>query len=688
MKKTYILLAIAATILAACGKEIGSKSPESAPEAIPGTVVNPNAVKVPVISGCLEGAEATRSGWEEDIDDQGNPLLRTFWRKNDQIVVTDGDSQAVYTASKNTADATTAADFTGDGSFELENGLWAVYPATSMVGRAADRLTVNVHDAISQDEEGKFTQWAINDLKVGYGRTNDDVPSIHFKNLLATLRVNMKLASNHGIDFGENETVKSVTLTAVGNEAMAGDFSLPLVADADELTPVTPKSEIVCSMIEDVELSTDYVTSLFFQVAPGAYTSILVTINTSVRTIQRTVAINQNLERNNFYDIKLTKIKNASPYTVIENIPIPDGGWGDDRSTASKSAGAVVALWDGVYDDTHIGRYYTVQLASDSAFTNILETTNIQITYSNLYTDETYLDDGKITFCGLTPNTRYYYRVKVMGVGDEYYSEPNTFITLARKSASGMGCGYYVDFDDIKCYGTGDFMNRAVGTYPGATPLAINDEADWNNRLGFISTSENYAYWSGQVNPAASYKVGSSYGEMRIGSSGNPNTGIQFSSAGSINNNSVTDLTRVYNRPGYIQLGTTSAAGSFKMGLGTVSLAKNKTVSMTIKFKACAFNSSGNTKNATLNFNLYAKSSARVSPCEISGDTPVTVPYNSAYTWQEFTVTVTTNKTTDGTDVGALSVKYDYPRVLTVSTTNAGGSYVRVFLDDIQVTAN
>ena len=682
MKKFYIILA-AALVAAACNKEI---SRNTSSESLNETTLS--TVKVPVISGSLENTEAVRSAWEEDYDEQGNPVLHTYWQKNDQIFVTDGSNQAVYTATKITSDATSAADFTytsGD-DLGLENGLWAVYPATSMTGRSADRLTVTINDAISQDEEGKFTQWGINDLKVGYGRANDDVPSIRFKNLLATLKVNLKLAANHGIDFGENETVKSVTLIAVGNEAMAGDFSLPLVADADELTPVTPKSEIVCTTIEDVELSTDYTTSLFFQVAPGAYSSILVTINTSVRTIQRTVAINQDLERNNFYNINLTKIKNASPYIVIEDIPVPEGGWGDDRSTASKSSGAVIALWDGVYDDTQTGRYYTIQLASDSSFNNILETTNIQITYSNIYTDETHLDDGRVTFCGLSSNTRYYYRVKVMGVGDEYYSQPNTFITTARESASAMGCNYYVDFDDIKCYGTGDFMGRAVGTYPGATPLSNADEADWNDRLGFVSTSDNYSYWHGQVNPAASYKVGSSYGEMLIGSSGNPNSGIHFSSGGDINKNSVTDISKVYNRPGYIQLGTTSNAGSFKMSVGTVSLAKNKTTSATIKFKACAFNSSGNTKNATINFNLYAKSSARVSPCEISGNAAVTIPYNPSYTWQEFTVTVTTNKTTDGTDAGSWSVKYDYPRVLTVSTTNASGSYVRVFLDDIQVT--
>lgn len=667
MKKTYILLA-AALLAAACSENKDNTLP------VRGT-------GVPTINGVLEGHEAVRSMWEENVDESGKPILKTFWLSGDKILVTDGETRATYTASK-TSDAETAAEFTGDGSFSLENGLWAVYPSTSLVGSSADRLTVNVHNTITQDEEGKFTQWGLGDLKLGYGAATDDVPSIHFKNLLATLRVNLKLAADHGIPFGQNETIKTVTLTAVGNEAMAGDFSLPLVANAENLTPVTPTSEIVCTMQEDMELSTDKKLSLHFTVAPGDYSELLVTIRTTVRTIQRTIAINSTLERNHFYNINLTKIKDGAPYTVIEEIPIPEGGWGDDRSTKSKSSGAVVALWDGVYDDTQIGRYYTVQLSRDAAFSNIVETTNIQITYSGLYTGETHLDDGQVTFCGLSANTRYYYRVKVMGVGDEYYSEPNTFITTTRSTASAKGVGYYIDFDDVKCYGTGDFINRAVGTYPGATPVSETDDAEWNDRLGFVSSSVNYDYWTSLPQHAASYKVGNSYGCMRIGSEGNPNTGISYSSGSTLNAGSLSDLTRVYNRPGYVQMGTTSNDGSFKINLSTVSLAKNKTTSATVKFKACAFNATGKTMDAKINVNLYAKSSAWF-PCEIEGNASVTIPYDESYSWKEYTVTVTTNQTTDGTSV----IKYNYPKVLTFSTaTNADGNYVRVFVDDVQIS--
>ena len=684
-KFNYIFTVLtAAALVSAC-----SESPSiSSRDVIRGT-------RVTEINGVLD--DAVKSGYALATDEGGNPILHTYWTEGDRIAVTDGASSAVYGTSTGSDNAETAANFTGDGYFELENGLWAVYPSTALIARDSEKLTVTVNNVTEQDEAGKFVNWGINDLKIGYGIANDDVPAIRFKNLLATLKVNLKLAADHGIEFGRNETVKSVNLTAVGNEKMAGDFTIPLAASATELTPTAHTfSEMSCIMLEDTELSTDQTVSIFFTVAPGTYSQILVTINTSVRTIQRTIAINTNLERNNFYNINLTKIKNAAPYTVIEDIPVDEGGWGDSISTASKSSGAVVALWDGLYDDTLTGRYYTVQLARDAAFTNIVETTNIQITYSTLYGggDDQYLDDGRITFCGLQPNTRYYYRVKVMGVGDEYYSRtPNTFITTARKTASAMGCSYYIDFDDILSYGTGDFMGRAVATYPGATPTSEADDAEWNDRLGFVSTSEHYSYWNGLANPAASYKVGSTYGCMLIPSSGNPNAGIHYSNGSAINagtvlldTNEANNIENVRNRPGYIQLGTGSGTGFFKLGVGTVSLARNKTTSVTVKFKACAFNNQGKTQDAAIKVNLYAKSSARVSPCEIEGNATVNIPYDASYTWREYTVTVTTNKTTDGTDAGSLSIKYDYPRVLTFSTAkNAAGSYVRVFVDDVQI---
>lgn len=681
MKKTYILITMAAIAAVACNKEVLTPATD---EKSGEEIVVTRGTRVSEITGLLE--EKTKSAYELDTDETGSPILHTYWTSGDQIAVTDGESTFVYRTESTASSAETAANFAGDGIFELENGLWAIYPSTALVAQNNETLTVGISNAIEQDAEGKFDHWGNNDVKLGYGSDKSDVPSIHFKNLLATLKVNLKLAADHGINFGQNETVKSVTLTAVGNEKMAGDFTLPLSPSASELTPTANTfSEITCIMQEDTELSTDYTTSLYFSVAPGAYTQILVTIQTSIRTIQRAVNINTNLERNHFYNINLTKIKNADPYSVIVDIPVPEGGWGDDTSTASRSSGAVIALWDGVYDDTQIGRYYTIQLAKDKIFTNIVETTNIQITYSDLYTDESHLADGRVTFCGLEANTRYFYRVKVMGVSDEYYSVPNTFITTARFTAHGKKCGYYIDFDKIVCYGTGDFMGRAVGTYPEATPLSVAGDADWNDRLGFVSTSENYQYWSNQPAHAASYKVGSSYHEMLIGLTGNPNTAITYSSGTTLDNLRVTNIEKVYNRPGYIQLGTTTEAGSFKVAAETSKLGTGKTLTYTIKFKACAYNKEGNSYDAAVKVNLYAKSSAAVWPCEIEGENTITIPYDSSYTWKEYSVTITTNAATDGLYI----TSYNYPAVITISTTaNSNGNYVRVFMDDVQITKN
>lgn len=694
MKKTYILIAMAAIAAVACNKEVLTPATD---EKSGEEIVVTRGTRVSEITGLLEGE--TKTGYEMDTDDQGQPVIKTFWRKDDMIAVTDGQDRSNYIASADASDASTAANFTGEGSFELTNGLWAVYPGTSLISFGSDNLIVNVHDVISRDKEGEFTQWGINDLKIGYGAASDNVPAISFKNVLTTLKVNLKLAADHGIDFKSNEVVKSVTVSAVNNEPLAGDFSLPLTPNTTELTPVNPVSNIICNMSSDedeqVELSTDYLTTVFFHIAPGAYSELLVTINTSVRTIQRSITINTTLERNNFYNINLTKIKNALPYTVVTEIPVAEGGWGDDKSTSSKSSGAVVALWDGVYDDTQVGRYYTVQLSKDENFTysGIVETTNIHITYSSLYGEggdaEGHIPDGQIAFCGLTPNTRYYYRVKVMGVGDEYYSQPNTFITTARKSASGESCDIYIDFDSILSYGAGDFMGRAVATYPGATPVSEADDADWNDRLGFVSTSEHYSYWNGLVKPAASYKVGNTYDCMLIGHEGNPNSGITYSSGSTLNsgnvilekNNNGNDVSRVRNRPGYIQLGTGSNPGHFKVPAGTeyTSSWRKENFKYQVTFKACVYNNQGLTEDAKIKVSVFADAALPTTD-DCSGDASITISYDSSYTWTEYSVTVTTSNLTNWL------ARDNFTKTVTIATDlNANNKYVRVFLDDVKI---
>ena len=59
----------AALVAAACNKEI---SRNTSSESLNETTLS--TVKVPVISGRLENAEAVRSACEEDYDEQGNPV--------------------------------------------------------------------------------------------------------------------------------------------------------------------------------------------------------------------------------------------------------------------------------------------------------------------------------------------------------------------------------------------------------------------------------------------------------------------------------------------------------------------------------------------------------------------------------------------------------------------------------------
>lgn len=531
MKKFYIILA-AAFVAAACNKEI------TTPASIEGIIespasVNPNAVPVKQITGVLD--DNTKSGYYYDASEKA---LYTFWLRGDVIVVTDGESFSNYIADSDTEECTSTV-FTGEGSFDLENGLWAIYPSSSVIDFTQNvGFDVKVYDSVEQDASGDFSHWSRYDLKSGRTIENgaEGVQTLQFNNLLSVLRVNLKLADN-SIHFSSNETLNSIVVEAVNGESIAGTFRVSL-SDYMTMTVQNGINKVFCSMPNGTTLSQSDRVSAYIPIAPGNVSQLRIRLECNKHTIVRVLNVpDGKFERNKFYDVNLTKITNGGNYTVTNHV----GGWdGESPCTSSAStAGAVIALFDGIYDEQLAHRYYTVQLAGDENFNNIIETTNFQITYSSLYgpegSDAYYLSDGKITFCGLNEDTDYWYRVKEMGQGDETYSYPAYFFHTKSRTSSSASSYRFIDFDDVKCYGFGDIMNKAVATFPGAQGVNEADEADWNDRLGFVSTSSLY-------NPALSacYRVGNqSYPGCAL-------TSIE----------GVESMSYAFGRPGYIQLGS------------------------------------------------------------------------------------------------------------------------------------
>ena len=671
MKKTIILFAMAAIAAVACNKENNTT---------PGVPVHGTPVKQ--INAVIE---ETKSGMEfVDNADKTLSTIETWWLQGDKIMVTDGETSSIYESASETQNSKTAASFTGSGSFELENGLWAISPATAAGAMSADGVNFIINDVLTQDPYGTYTEWSKNDIKGGYSSASldENVPSINFRNLTAILRVNLKLAADNHINFYAGEQLEAVRITAVGNEAIAGTYKMPFSADVANISLVSGKSEITCEFPDETLLSsTDKVTA-YIPVAPVSLTSLLVTIETTRHTIQRTIAINTTLERNNFYNINLTKISGNSPYTVVTDVPIPGGGR-EDYVDENSTAGAVIALFDGVYDHQNARRYYTVQLAKDQNFNNIVLTTNMQITYTTIYSvggqDDVLLSDGKVTFCGLDPSTRYYYRVKVMGVGDQYYSEPNTFVTKARKY-KWEDSERFIDFDDVKCYGKGDAIGHAVATFAGATPVTSSSstiEAEWNKRLGFVesdwaTTSDEYKYWNSLDEPAAAnthaywnaftakaacYRVGSDLGAAAVNSSNPFTSSIQ----------GIESQSYCYNRPGYIELGKKDGnKGKIVIKTREVSNTSRQRIGHVITFKACTYDSD---VNATLNFSLTSTSSLGITD---TGEANVTIAGGRAHQWQNYTVTVIASDTK----------RYGVKGVLTITTDGS----TKVLLDEIHIT--
>ncbi len=678
MKKTIILFAMAAIAAVACNKE-NNTTPEVPVHGTP--VKQINAV-----------IEETKSGMEfVDNADKTLSMIETWWLQGDKIMVTDGETSSIYESASETQDSKTAASFTGSGSFELENGLWAISPATASGAISADGVNFIINDVLTQDPYGTYTEWSKNDIKGGYtsASLDENVPSINFRNLTAILRVNLKLAADNHIKFSADEQLEAIRITAVGNESIAGTYKMPFAADVTNISLVSGKSEITCEFPNGTQLSsTDKVTA-YIPVAPVSLTSLLVTIETTRHTIQRTIAINTTLERNNFYNINLTKISNASPYSVITEVPKPGGGYGINdtpENVENSSGGAVVALFDGVYSEQNYGRYYTVQLAKDQNFSNIVLTTNMQITYTSIYSvggqDNVLLSDGKVTFCGLDPSTRYFYRAKVMGVGDQYYSEPSSFVTKARKYKWEYG-ERFIDFDDVKSYGKGDAIGRAVATFPGATPVTTSHstiEAEWNKRLGFVesdwaTTSDEYKYWNSLDEPAAAnthaywndftakaacYRVGSNLVAATIDSSNPFTSSIQ----------GVTDQANCYNRPGYIELGDTDAVGYIK--IPTIEFTTNGRPGHVITFKACTYDSDN---EAVLTFHLHSEAEFWGVTYKDDQEKTVTIARGRSHTWpqQLYSVEITCG----------WRVNYNKPSaVLTISTDG----HTKVLLDEIHIT--
>lgn len=655
MKKYYILLAVVAGLAVSCSDK-NDYSPVK---------VDEDMMSVTAQIAAVDGAQ-TKSMYEYDDDTRA---YATYWNAGDSFLVTDGTGTS---ASFTTTAVAPCATATFTGSYSPKSAtMYAVYPA-SAASVASGAFTVKVAAEQTVDKNGAYTEWAKNDVKFGTcSNAQDASPVFHFKNVLSQLEINLKLDASH--QWLDDEYLDYMLVEAPAGTPLVGTFSVPFDGNAS-ITPSSVSNSVKVKFPSKTKLSSSNTFTAMVAVAPCTLNGDLkVTIRTTKkRTVVRTLACsNLEVKRSSFNRINLTKINRVDPtqapyynrFDIPKNLRLYDVS----QNGMQADGGEVTVEWDDDIFDTANNegdRYYTAQIR-DSKGNIQTACANFQCTSSGIYGYDEYVKP-RLTVSLLGINSRYGVRVKLMWAPDEDYSEWFDFDTPDRYSHRvAQDFIYMLDFAEVPGYGVGDPVNRCVSTFRGADFCQFTKDAMGS---GYDSWAERLLHNNAGV--TATYRIGDTGAYLNSDSRGSWGSN-DYVEKGYVENG------YVFERPGYVQLGSNQNNGNIKFNINRGStISSQNQISCIVEFDACVYNdaSDGSVK---VQLDGEYKYGITYNP---SSSTTVSIPANSRnHKFVHYTATVTIKKGS------AVIGKPNWSNVwLTISNTNNH----RILIDNIKVKKN
>ncbi|MBR5699940.1 MAG: calcineurin-like phosphoesterase C-terminal domain-containing protein [Bacteroidales bacterium] len=512
--------------------------------------------------------------------DSENQLVKSFWLSSDKALVTDLASSARFDMPEDTEHAT-SADFHGSLAISASSeAILAVYPYDK-ASLSGSTLKATLPVAQNATDPGSY------DLKAGCvplpGEGSLSELGISLKNLLALLRVRVKVpASLGGYSLSEEEIL---SLTVDSDLPVAGETTLG--HDGDLLTAGPFTSNTLTYTFPD-GCGTGVFLDAFVFLAPGDYSgsSIVWSLETTGYNIQFKVSPGKDLEAGFFYDATFNL--GAAAWNIVTSAPAAERDCrivskADPvitKTVCSPSTGSI--CWTEPASQT--ARKYTVDLLEDASATTVLREYSLKLRGG---------DKAAFTFGGLAPSTTYYARVMgAQGRGlNTNWSQTVSFTTDAAINHGSDNLLSYADFD--LCPWGGDYMNLALSTKP-QTDTQSSLSAGWSNCYTNIITDTDASYTN----------------FPRLAGSFSANYSAMLSELGlegwTFNN--------VYMRPGYAQIGNSSAATLTSPALTALS---NGLHTVNVDFKAVPFSASGS-KSGTVTVNCLSSSGTLIDSRSVS----------------------------------------------------------------------
>lgn len=649
MKKLLSSIAVISFVIAACSQKSDyTPSKDSA---------NNDQMKVLGIIAPGDDVATTKSFYEYD---DASKSYKTYWDKGDAILVTDGTgTSAVFTSSE--IASCDESIFSGSYSTSAAK-MAAIYPS-SAASVSGDHFVITVNAEQKMDKAGQNSEWGKNDIKIGKcADAQATTPEFYFKNLLSVLEINLKLDAS--VSFVDGETVDYLDVETPQGTNLVGKFNVALDGS---MSATSASNKVRVKFSDKKTLTSNSTVTALVTVAPGALTGDLkVTIRTNrKRTIVRTLnAAGLELKAGEYNSVNLTKIaangakyfnrfdipKNLRVYDVSQNGMIADGGevtieWDDDIFDTAANEG---------------NRYYTAQIASAEG---VIQTTcaNFQCTTSGIY-GSTENVKPRLTISLLGVHSTYKVRVKLMWAPDEDYSEWFTFTTPERYSETQSGYFYMLDFAEVPGYGVGDPVNRCVSTFRGADFCQATSKA--------MTKDPKYDDWASRLHHndagvTATYRIGDTGAVLNDNSRGSWGNNYY------VKNNWVT-CGYVFERPGYVQLGSNDNDGHIDFDMTRGSTIQDKSsLTCTVEFDACVYNDASDGK-----IELSLSGQYQIWPIWYSkdGSKSVTIPANNRdHKFKHYSATVTMST----------RLNHDWGNVkLSIGNTDKH----RILIDNIKVT--
>ena len=512
--------------------------------------------------------------------DSSENLLKCYWRQSDKVWVSDKVSSAMFSLPDEVEDATTA-DFQGSLAIHASQpSIYAVYPYDAATLQSGS-LIISLPSAQTSIDPGSY------DIKAG----SADIPqessysNIGFplKNLTSILRIKLKLPSLLG---GQNLSDEKLLSLSLSSELpVAGQTELQL-SDGQISTGDFSSNTITYSFPEETTAVGSH--NLMVFMAPGDYTSnsIVWTAETTSYSIHFKLSPGMDLQEGYFYNATFNL--GASAWNIVSSAPTEERdcfieGKADPvikKTTVTTTTGSIV--WSEPASQT--ARKYKINLLTDASASTVLRNYTVKFRGS---------DKAAFTFGGLAPETTYYVRVMGnQGRGDDTdWSQIVSFTTEAATSHDSEDILTFTNFD--LCPWGGDYMNLALSTRP-KTDTQSSLSAGWSNCYTTIVQDDDASY-TRFTRLAGSFSANYSAMLSELGLEG-------------------WTFSNVYMRPGYVQVGNSSAATltspaltALTGGLHTVDVA----------FKAVPFTSSGS-KSGTVTVSCYSSGGTLIESRTVS----------------------------------------------------------------------